>query len=269
MYEEPDDPDDQPRPDGARDPAQRAAEMVDAFRMQAEVAAVFEGTRKFDAAIDAGLDPDLARDVQRTIGKLGNGIIKAGPVLAGPAAAEGARLLAVPETAGLSTNDYHVHRRPGEVMVVRWLAGGDQVDTFYDRLQANFDAMLNAHREDHRNAQGWRQDPAATAYQTAIDAVDVDMAQRYRRDAVRAGRATLLWMSTFDEISIAFVCDHVMGVPPAELVGRRSAPPADDPSDADLAWYCKLFALRGPGPDGGERACFFTYLQKTGDTFDE
>ena len=174
-------------------------------------------------------------------------------------------MLALPDTADLSTNDYHVHRRPGEVMVVRWLAGAEQADAFYGRLQAHFDAQLNAHREDERQANGWRQDDAATAYLAALDTVEVDMPKRYRREAVRAARATVLWMTSVDEVSIAYLCDTLMGVAPAELVGRRSAPP-DDPTDADLTWYLKLFALRGPGPAAGdERLCFFTYLQKSED----
>ena len=273
MYDEPDDDDgpggDGPTPpaDRARDPALAAKEQADSLRMHAEIAAVFEGPRKFDAAVTPGLDPDLARDVQRTVGKLGNTIIKAGPVLTGANAAEANRILDLPTTHGLSTNDYHVHRRPGEVMVVRWLAGAEQADTFYQRLQAHFDAAFEAHKEDERQANGWRQDPAAAAYRTALDAITVDMPERYLRDAVRVARATVMSTLTADEMNIAYLCDHVMGVPAAELVGRASAPPAGgEPKDADLAWYFKLFALRGPAPRGGgaagERLCFFTFLQK-------
>ena len=268
MYEDPDDADDTgeaPKPKRSADPATAAREQVDQLRLHAELAAVFEGTRKFDAHVRPNLDPDLARDVQRTMGKLGTGIIRDGPLLKGDAAADAARVLALPDTPAISTNDYHVHRRPGEVMVVRWLAGAEQVDPFYQRLQAHFDAAFDAHKEDERQANGWRQDAAATAYRDALDAVTVDMPARYLRPQVKAGRATVMWTMTLDEMSIAFLCDGIMGVSPAEVVGRRDAPPTDrQPTDADLTWYFKLFALRGPGPGkDDERMCFFTYLQKS------
>ena len=52
MFDEPEE-----RPDEtARDPAARAREKSDEFRMHAELAAVFEGPRKFDAALRADLD---------------------------------------------------------------------------------------------------------------------------------------------------------------------------------------------------------------------
>jgi hypothetical protein len=55
-----------------------------------------------------------------------------------------------------------------------------------------------------------------------------------------------------------------MGVSPAELVGSASVPP-DEPTDQDLAWFFKLFALRGM-VEAEERMCFFTYLQKSDDS---
>ena len=45
----------------ASDPAKRAKEKADELRLHAELFAVFEGVRKFDAAIVPGLDPELAR----------------------------------------------------------------------------------------------------------------------------------------------------------------------------------------------------------------
>ena len=50
------------------------------------------------------------------------------------------------------------------------------------------------------------------------------------------------------------------------IVGPASAPP-EAPTERDLAWFFKLFSLRGQR-DGVEQMCFFTYLQKTDDTFD-
>src|SRR6478672_7293655 len=131
MFEEPS----EPPPEHSFNPADKAREKSDEFRMHAELAAVFEGNRKFDAQIVPGFDAKIARDVQRTIGKLEKSKSTESPVLPESSAADAAGLLKLYESAGLSTNDYHVNRRPGEVMIVRWLSG-DQVETFYERLQA-------------------------------------------------------------------------------------------------------------------------------------
>ncbi|MDB5324413.1 MAG: hypothetical protein JWN40_6044, partial [Phycisphaerales bacterium] len=49
-----------------------------------------------------------------------------------------------------------------------------------------------------------------------------------------------------------------------EIVSPASAPPADGPTEQDLAWFFKLFALRGIH-DGIEQMCFFAFLQKSDD----
>jgi hypothetical protein len=64
---------DEPQEDPAErsiDPAAQAKDKSDEFRMHAELCAVFEGPRKFDAVLRPDLDADLARDVQRTMGRL-------------------------------------------------------------------------------------------------------------------------------------------------------------------------------------------------------
>jgi hypothetical protein len=245
------------------DPAERARETADRFRMHAELAAVFEGHRKFDAELRPGLDPAVARDVQWTVGRLEKAKSPDSPVLPEPSAADAAGLLGLPDAGGLSTNDYHIHRRPGEVMIVRWLAG-EQVETYYGRLQAHFDAALEGYKEDERQAHGWKQDPKTLAYLAALDAVEVRMADRYLRDPIRTHGLFVLSTQAADEINIAYLCDHVMGVPAADVVGAASAPP-DEPTERDLAWFFKLFSLRGMR-DGVERMCFFTYLQKSDDS---
>ena len=245
-------------------PAERAREKSDEFRMHAELAAVFEGRRKFDAELLPGLDAEVARDVQRGVGRLEKAKSADSPVLPEQSAGDAAALLDLPSARGLSTNDYHVHRRPGEVMIVRWLAG-EQVETFYGRLQAHFDAALEGCREDERQAHEWKQDPEAKAYLAALDAIEVRMADRYLRDVIRKHNLFVLSTQAADEINIAYLCDYVMGVPAAEVVGAASAPP-DEPTERDLAWFFKLFSLRGM-KDGTERMCFFTYLQKSDDSF--
>jgi hypothetical protein len=244
-------------------PEDRAREKSDEFRMHAELCAVFEGNRKFDAELRPGLDAEVARDVQRTIGRLEKAKTPESPVLPEPAAADAAKLLDLPAARGLSTNDYHVHRRPGEVMIVRWLAGAE-VEQFYERIQAHFDAALEGFKEDERQSQEWKQDPKTIAYLAALDALDVKMADRYLRDAIRTHKAFVLSTQSADEMNIAYLADYVMGVPAADVVGAASAPPDEAPTEQDLAWFFKLFSLRGM-VDGVERMCFFAYLQKSDD----
>jgi hypothetical protein len=243
-----------------------AREKSDELRMHAELAAVFEGPRKFDAQLIPGLDVQVARDLQRTMARLEKSKEPNSPVLPGPSAKDAADLLNFPKTHDLSTNDYHIHRRPGEVMIFRWLAG-DQVETFYTRLQAHFDAALEGYKEDEHQAQEWKQDPKTLAYLAAVDAIDVKMAERYLRDPIRKLNLFVLSTQTADEINIAYLSEQVMGVTTAELVGSKSAPP-DAPSERDLAWFYKLFSLRGMS-EGVEQMCFFTFLQKSDDSFDE
>ena len=241
-------------------PADRAREKSDEFRMHAELAAVFEGPRKFEAQVVPGLDPQVARDIQKTIGRLEKAKSPDSPVLPEPSAAEAADLLNLPQTRGLATNDYHIHRRPGEVMIVRWLAG-DEVETFYERFQAHFDAALAGYKDEERQSQEWKQDPQTLAFLAALDALDVRMPDRYLRDVIRKHNLFVLSTQSADEMNIAYLADYVMSVPAAEIVGPASAPP-DQPTERDLAWFFKLFSLRGM-VEGTERMCFFAFLQKS------
>ncbi|HEX3358546.1 MAG TPA: hypothetical protein VHS31_16345, partial [Tepidisphaeraceae bacterium] len=61
------------------DPAQRAKDKTDEFRMHAELAAIFEGNRKFEARILPTLDAQIARDCQKIIGKLEKAKVEATP----------------------------------------------------------------------------------------------------------------------------------------------------------------------------------------------
>jgi hypothetical protein len=262
MFEEPDE-DSAERP---ADPATRAKDKSDEFRMHAEFAAVFEAHRKFDAELKAGLDGEVARDVQRIVGRLEKLRPADTPLIPPEAAPDAEKVLRIPETKNLSTGDYHIHRRPGEVMVVRWIAG-EQVDTFYERLQAHFDAALKHFREEERQSLGWKQDPATSKYLEALDAVELKMSDRYLREVIRKHNVFILSTQSADELDILHLADVVMGVDPATIVGRKSAPPEDQPTESDRAWFFKLFSLRGI-VDGQERMCFFTYLQKTDDSFD-
>jgi hypothetical protein len=247
------------------DPAARAKEKADEFRMHAELFAVYEGPRKFAAALVPGLDAELARELQRGMAKLEKAKSAESPVLPPESSADAEALLGLATARGLSTGDYHIHRRPGEVMIARWLEGVE-VETFYERMQAHVDAALGGYREDERQAHGWKNDPATSKYLDALDAVEVKAAERYLREIIKAHSVFVLSTVTADEMDILHLCDHIMGVPAAEVVGRASAPPEDGPTEQDRAWFFKLFSLRG-APGGVERMYFFTYLQKADDAF--
>ena len=254
-------PDEEPV-ERALKPADRAKEKSDELRMHAELAAVFEGNRKFDADLRTDLDGKIAREIQKTVGRLEKSRSAESPVLPEASAKDAAALLDFPRSHDLSTNDYHVYRRPGEVMIVRWLAG-DQVESFYQRVQAHFDAGLEGAREDERQANDWKQEADTGAYLAALDKLEVKMEERYLRDPIRKLQFFVLSTQTADEMNIAHLCDYIMGIPAAAVVGDASAPP-DAPTDRDLAWFFKLFFLRGV-VEGEERMCFFTYLQKSDD----
>lgn len=256
MFDEPN----EPPAERARDAAERAREKADEFRMHAELAAVFEGPRKLHAQVRPTLKADLAREIQRTIGRLEKARSPDSPLLPPQFSADAAALLTLPDRKELSTNDYHLYRRPGEVMIVRWL-GDDDVDAFYERLQAHFDAAMTQFREEERHAQQWKQEPQTLAYLDALDALEVRMADRYLRDVIRKHKVFVLSTQAADEMDILHLCDYLMGVPVAEIVGPASAPP-DEPTEHDRAWFFKLFVLRGV-VEGAERMCFFAYLQKS------
>jgi hypothetical protein len=256
MFEEPEE-DSQQRP---FNPAERATAKGDEFRMHAELCAIFEGHRKFDAEIRPDLDPQIARESQKTMGRLEKARLPDTPIVNEESMPDAAQLLDFPTTRGISTNDYHIYRRPGEAMILRWLAG-EQVDSFYQRLQAHFDAALNQYREEEKQANGWKQDPPIQAYLSALDAIDIKMPDRYLRSVIREHKAFVLSTQSADEMDILHLCDFVMGVEAREIVGAPSAPP-NEPSERDRAWYFKLFSLRGI-KDGVEQMCFFTYLQKS------
>lgn len=243
------------------DPKDRARERFDEFRMHAEFAAVFEGTRKFDASIDPNLDADLAREIQRTVGKLEKARSTEHPILPPESITDATNVLTIPQTRGISTNDYHVYRRPGEAIIIRWL-DGELVDAFYERFQAHFDAALTQFREEERQQHGWKQDAVTAKYLDELDKIDVKMADRYLRDTIKQHKLFVLSTQAADELDILHLTDYVMGVSPAEVVGEASAPPEDGATEQDRAWFFKLFSLRGV-IEGQERMCYFTFLQKT------
>jgi hypothetical protein len=258
MFDEPE----ESRVEKARDPGVRAREAADEMRVHAQLGAVFEGIRKFDAGLYPGLSGEIAREIQRGMGKLEKAKVGEIPLLPEPVWGEAAELLELWRTRDLTTNDYHIHRRPAEVMIVRWLSG-EQVQTFYERMQAHFDAAMEGLREDERQANEWKQNAGTAAYLEALEKIEVSMAERYLREPIRTHKVFVLSTQSADEMNIAHLCDYVMGVPVSEVVGSSFAP-MDGGEASDLAWFFKLFSLRGMIGDV-EGMCFFTYLQKTGE----
>ena len=245
------------------DPGQRAKDKSDEFRVHAEVCAVFEGPRKFEAQI-LRLDDETARDIQKRMARLEKSKSADSPILRADSTAEAAALLTHSEKTGLSTNDYYISRRPGEVMILRWLEG-EQVETFYERLQAHFDVALDDYKQELREGHGWKQDPKMTAYLDALDAIDIKMADRYLREIIRKHNVFVLSTLTADEMDISHLTETVMGVQVADVVGRACALP-DEATESDRAWFFKLFSLRGI-IEGIERMCFFAFLQKAEETW--
>jgi hypothetical protein len=259
-----DDNQDDPSSESAADPAIKAREQADAFRTHAELAAVFEATHKFEAQINPSLDANLAKDIQRAIGKLAKSKHPDTPIILPDAAPEAARVLNLFEEHHLTTNDYHIHRRPGEVLIVRWLVA-DQVQTYYERIQAHFDVAMGQFRTDEKAANEWKQDEKTVAYLKALDEIDYKMANRYLRPHILKHKLFVLSTQTAAELDILYLADHVMRVAPEDIVGDANALP-DEPSESDRAWFFKLFCLRGLR-DGVEQMCFFTYLQKSDDSW--
>jgi hypothetical protein len=262
-----DDPDDQQKSETASDAQTRAAEKAEELRQHAEIAAIFEGPRKFDAELH-DLNAETARDVQRRLAKLAKakqaGSHQLGAVLPPELFDEAAHLLDLHETSELPTNDYHIYRRPGEVMIFRWLANEDEISSFYERMQAHFDAALEGTIEDEEG-NAWKNDETASAYRKALEALQYDTAGRYLREPMRKHDLFVMNTLSADAINILFLTDSVMGTGPAAVVGDAFSPP-DNASESQLSWFFKLFSLRG-SVEKAEKMLFFAFLQKTDDEF--
>lgn len=258
------DDDAQPPNETSSDPVQRANEQAEMLRLNAELAAVFEGTRKFDAQMIA-LDVGMMRKIQLDMARLAKSRLSEMPVIHPSHRPHVDALLTYCDTQSLTTNDYYYHRRPGEVMLARWLAG-EEVQIFYDRMQAHFEAGWSAFLEDERSANEWKQDESTSRYVAALESIKEDMSKRYARQAVTNLYLAFLSTQTADEINLLMISDQIMGIGAESLVGTKSAP-SDDTNETELAWFFKLFSLRAM-VNGVERMCFFAFLQKSGDDFE-
>ena len=190
--------------------------------MHAELAAVFEGHRKFDAELRPGARRRRSRrDVQRTIGRLEKASRPTARSCPEPSAADAARAARRSRRrAALSTNDYHIHRRPGEVMIVRWLAG----DAGRDVLRAPPGPLRRGPDAASARTSGRRTSGSRTRRRSRTSRrstrIEVKMADRYLRDVDPQAQACsssprrrpTRWTSLH-------LCDYVMGV--ARRRGRR------------------------------------------------
>lgn len=255
MFDEPD----QRRDDTASDPKKRLDEKLAELRMLAELAAIFEGPRKFRSKLLPTLAIEHAREIQRAVAVLERRKKPGVPILPPDEWTDAEALLKRIAELLPSPGDYHLHRRPGEVMLVRWL-DEQQAGSFYERMQAHFDTMLQQVREDERQALGWKQDPAMQRYLDALETASSRMEDYYLRMPIRSGAWALSTIST-DDMNILFLADQLMGVEPSALVGTAAAP-ADPFDEEQLGWYMRLFSLRGL-VQKSERVLFFVFLQRS------
>lgn len=266
MFE--DDADDAPA--RRTDPEQAAKDKLEELRMYAELAAVFEGPRKFDQAFRRDLPLDLAQRLQRGLLTLERARPGQSQLIPAEHISLARELLAAHDTAGLTCGDYHAAVRPGQVLIARWIQGGD-FDTFHERLSDHFDAMLAGHIEDEESARRWLGDSTLPKYLQSLKKHKPNLPERYLWAFIRSGGVpACLSTHTADELNIAFLAETVMGLTVGEIVGQQAALAVSDdddaawPDESDLAWYFKLFLLRGT-VEQVPTACFFAFLQKTGD----
>ncbi len=124
-----------------------------------------------------GSTPQLARDMQRAMGRLEKSKSPDSPVLPGPR-----RRCGRPAEPSQSPRPVHQrlpHPSPARRSDDRPLAGqGDQVETFYERLQAHFDAALEGFRKTNGRPTNGSKTRKTLAYLAALDAIEVRMADR-------------------------------------------------------------------------------------------
>ncbi len=249
-------------------PAQRARERIDEIRMYAELGAIYEGTHKFDADIRP-LSGNTAREFQQGVAKLARQKVENSSLIHPESTSDALGLLK--RAVDLGTNDYHLARKPGEVILVRSLVG-PQVDQFYERMEAHLKAGIEGLREDEEQALAWKDDPETRAYLKALGEPVDPMALRYARPVVKQHPVAVLSTWTADEISISYLVESIMQRNISDIVDPANVP-EDGMDESQLAWFFRLFSLRAAplDPDTKQRTeqiLFFTFLQKTDDDFE-
>ncbi|MEM6313887.1 MAG: hypothetical protein AAF743_07355, partial [Planctomycetota bacterium] len=202
----------------------------------------------------------LLKRVQQLVGTVHKGMDpKLGPLVTPNHVEDAATLLAMPDDEGLTTGDYHTRQGVGELLIGRWLRG-DEVETFYERYQAHFDAALGHFRDEERSAFEWKGDEPTLAYLDALDDIEANIAEQQVRAAVKEHGVHALTTLTVGELDILYLVDHLMGVDVDDLLGDDSALP-DEPTEADRTWFLQLFSLRGLHA-GNEATLLFAFLQQ-------
>jgi hypothetical protein len=247
--------------DQTSQPKQRLAQTLAALKQHAEFAAMYEGPRKFGDAVRPDLDAELARSIQQRVAKVASKI-GPGPLVNASQQTLARELLRLHTAEGLAPRDYFIYRRPGEVMMVRWLAG-DDVSTYHQRMQAHFDVALKQTQADEREKLAWRNDEKDNAYLELLDEATFEMSHYTAREIVTRSKMAVMSSLMADAVHIGFLCEQVMGVSAAEVVGAAFSPPADA-GDEEVSWFYRHFSLRGV-LDEVEAVMNFTFLQKTSD----
>ncbi len=243
-------------------PKERLDTKLEPIRIHSELAAVFEAVRKFGVRIVPGLDMEVVRDVQQTTARLEKTKTPGKPFLEPTPRLGAISLFEYLAGSGLSTGDYHIHRRPGETMIVRRIVG-EEVDTFYQRMQAHLDVALKQAQAEEKQAHEWKADPATTEYLNLLAEFKLKMDERWYRQHIKVLDAFCLRTQTADDLNIRYLAEIIMGVGIADVVGAASVPT----SEADVSWFFKLFSLCGQVA-GTEQIVFFAFLQRTNDSFE-
>ena len=63
-------------------------------------------------------------------------------------------------------------------MIIRFLAGA-QVDSFYTRFQAHFDAALGQYREEEHQQHGWKQDEVKKHLAESAARLDISLEKMF------------------------------------------------------------------------------------------
>ena len=149
-------------------------------------------------------------------------------------------------------------------MIVRWLAG-DQVETFYERLQAHFDAALEGFKEDEHQARNGSRTPR----RWNISRHWMPGIENGRQISSRSDpQANVFVLSTLsaDEMNIAYLPTTSWASLPPRSSAHLGA--ADEPTDRGSGVVLQAVLASGDGRRG-ERMCFFAFLQKSDESGDD
>ena len=134
-----------------------------------------------------GLDPEVAREVQRGMARLEKAKSPDSPVLPQPSAADAAALLDLPRRPR-PVHQRLPHPPPARRSDDRPLAPGRAGRDVLRAASGPLRRGPGGVQGGRAAGQEWKQDPQTLAYLTALDAIEVRMADRYLRDEIRTAQ---------------------------------------------------------------------------------